>query len=36
MTPRPLRLTPDGRLDQEHLFPESVRGRRAAGAYVGH
>ena len=26
----------DGTLDQETLFPESVRGRRAAGAYAGH
>ena len=29
-------FSPDGQLDQEALFPESVRGRRAAGAYVGH
>jgi hypothetical protein len=26
----------DGWLDQESLFPESVRGRRARGAYAGH
>jgi hypothetical protein len=26
----------DGRLDQESLFPESVRGRRARGAYADH
>ena len=26
----------DGWLDQESLFPESVRGRRALGAYAGH
>ncbi len=26
----------DGTLDQEAMFPESVRGRRAVGAYVGH
>ncbi|MDR3635708.1 MAG: lactate racemase domain-containing protein [Isosphaeraceae bacterium] len=29
-------FAPDGTLDQERLFPESVRGRRAAGAYVVH
>lgn len=28
-------LTPDGWLDQESLFPSSVRGRRAAGAAYG-
>lgn len=34
---RPLPFSPDGWLDQEELFPESVRGRRAAGgAYVAH
>ncbi len=27
---------PDGTLDQERLFPESVRGRRASGAYAPH
>ncbi len=26
----------EGTLDQERLFPQSVRGRRAAGAYAGH
>ena len=26
----------DGTLDQETLFPQSVRGRRASGAYAGH
>ncbi|MBX6314455.1 MAG: DUF2088 domain-containing protein [Isosphaeraceae bacterium] len=29
-------FSPDGTLDQEGLFPESVRGRRAVGAYAGH
>jgi hypothetical protein len=29
---RPIPISPDGWLDQELLFPESVRGRRAAGA----
>ncbi len=30
-------FSPDGWLDQEFLFPDSVRGRRAAGAaYAGH
>jgi hypothetical protein len=32
---RPIPFAPDGTLDQESLFPESVRGRRAAGAYAG-
>jgi hypothetical protein len=27
-------FSPDGTLDQERLFPESVRGRRASGAYA--
>jgi hypothetical protein len=27
-------FSPDGTLDQESMFPESVRGRRAAGAYA--
>ena len=27
-------FSPDGTLDQERLFPESVRGRRSSGAYV--
>jgi hypothetical protein len=31
---RPLPLSPDGTLDQESLFPESVRGRRHRGAYT--
>jgi hypothetical protein len=26
----------DGTLDQEAMFPESVRGRRAVGAYASH
>ncbi len=30
---QPIPLSPDGTLDQESLFPESVRGRRAVGAY---
>jgi hypothetical protein len=30
---RPIPFSPDGTLDQESLFPESVRGRRAVGAY---
>jgi hypothetical protein len=29
---RPIPFASDGTLDQESLFPESVRGRRAAGA----
>jgi len=29
-------LSSDGTLDQEAMFPESVRGRRAVGAYAGH
>jgi hypothetical protein len=33
---QPIPLSADGTLDQEALFPESVRGRRAAGAYAGH
>ncbi len=33
---QPLPLSADGWLDQESLFPESVRGRRAAGAYAAH
>jgi hypothetical protein len=33
---RPIPFSPDGWLDQESLFPESVRGRRAVGAYAGH
>ena len=33
----PLRFRADGSLDQESMFPESVRGRRAAGAaYAAH
>jgi len=32
----PIPLSPDGTLDQESLFPESVRGRRAVGAYAHH
>lgn len=32
----PIPFSPDGWLDQELLFPESVRGRRAAGAYASH
>jgi len=32
----PLPFSADGWLDQESLFPESVRGRRRAGAYAGH
>ena len=31
----PIPLDPAGTLDQEGLFPRSVRGRRAAGAYAG-
>jgi hypothetical protein len=33
---RPIPISADGWLDQETLFPESVRGRRAVGAYAGH
>jgi len=29
-------FAPAGTLDQEAMFPESVRGRRAVGAYAGH
>jgi hypothetical protein len=32
----PLPFSTDGTLDQETLFPESVRGRRASGAYAAH
>jgi hypothetical protein len=32
---RPIPFSADGWLDQESLFPESVRGRRAVGAYAG-
>jgi hypothetical protein len=32
----PIPFSTDGTLDQEGLFPESVRGRRAVGAYAGH
>ena len=32
----PLPFSAGGTLDQEALFPESVRGRRAVGAYAGH
>ena len=32
----PLPFSTEGTLDQEALFPESVRGRRAVGAYAGH
>jgi hypothetical protein len=32
----PVPFGPDGSLDQEALFPDSVRGRRAVGAYAGH
>jgi hypothetical protein len=32
----PLPFSADGWLDQETLFPESVRGRRRSGAYAGH
>jgi hypothetical protein len=32
----PLPFSIEGTLDQEALFPESVRGRRAVGAYAGH
>jgi len=33
---RPIPFSTEGWLDQESLFPESVRGRRAVGAYAGH
>ena len=33
---RPIPFSADGTLDQEALFPESVRGRRAVGAYAAH
>lgn len=33
---QPIPFSADGTLDQEFLFPESVRGRRAVGAYAGH
>ncbi|MEO6811528.1 MAG: lactate racemase domain-containing protein [Isosphaeraceae bacterium] len=33
---QPIPFSSDGTLDQESLFPESVRGRRAVGAYAGH
>ena len=33
---RPMPFSADGTLDQEALFPESVRGRRSAGAYAVH
>jgi hypothetical protein len=33
---QPIPLSADGFLDQETLFPESVRGRRAMGAYAEH
>ncbi len=33
---RPIPFSTDGTLDQESLFPESVRARRAAGANAGH
>jgi hypothetical protein len=33
---RPIPFSADGWLDQESLFPESVRGRRAVGAYAEH
>jgi hypothetical protein len=32
----PIPLDPSGTLDQPRLFPHSVQGRRASGAYVGH
>ena len=32
----PIPFSTDGTLDQEGMFPESVRGRRAVGAYAGH
>jgi len=31
-----LPFSAEGTLDQESMFPESVRGRRAVGAYAGH
>ncbi len=33
---QPLPFSNDGTLDQEAMFPESVRGRRAVGAYANH
>ena len=33
---RPIPFSADGTLDQESLFPRSIRGRRAAGAVVAH
>ncbi len=33
---KPIPFLTDGSLNQEALFPDSVRGRRAAGAYVAH
>ncbi len=33
---KPLAFDDEGRIDQAHLFPESVCGRRAAGAYATH
>jgi hypothetical protein len=33
---RPIPFSADGTLDQESLFPRSVRGRRAAGAVAAH
>ncbi len=32
----PIPFSHEGTLDQEGMFPESVRGRRAVGAYAGH
>lgn len=32
----PIPFSADGTLDQEGMFPESVRGRRRVGAYAGH
>ncbi len=33
---RPIPFSGDGTLDQELMFPESVRGRRSVGAYAAH
>jgi hypothetical protein len=33
---QPIPFSPDGWLDQEAMFPESVRGRRSVGAYAVH
>jgi hypothetical protein len=33
---QPIPFEPDGTLDQDALFPDSVRGRRAQGAYAAH